>query len=117
MVESCFDNIIAIMENDIKSQFKDFVVATNEYNDSITQIQKIIREMSECSDAFVKAVTDIQSQIDQVQKNPEEFRNSTEHVLEKVEQTRKMTQNLAQIVQDNEENAISIREIINRFSK
>ena len=117
MVESCFDNIIAFMENDIKSQFKDFVVATNEYNDSITQIQKIIREMSECSDAFVKAVTDIQSQIDQVQKNPEEFRNSTEHVLEKVEQTRKMTQNLAQIVQDNEENAISIREIINRFSK
>ena len=117
MVEGCFDNIIAFMENDIKTQFQDFVTATNEYNDSIAQIQEIIHEMSECSDAFVKAVTDIQSQIDQVQKNPEEFKNSTEHVLEKVEQTRKMTQNLAQIVQDNEENAISIREIINRFSK
>lgn len=116
-IQECFDNIISFMQNDIKVQFEDFVSATNEYNTSIAQIQEIIQEMSECSDAFVKAVSDMQSQIDSVQSNPSEVCVGTEDMLKKVGQTRQTTEDLAEIVRVNEENAMSIREIVGRFSK
>ena len=111
-----FDNILEFLEKDVTSQFAGFVSATNEYNDSIAQIQEIIQEMSECSDIFARSVNDIQKQIDHVQDNPDDAQVHTDTVLEKVEQTRKTTEDLADIVKVNEENASSIREIMARFS-
>ena len=116
-VQECFDNIIEFMQNDIKVQFESFVTATNGYNDSIAQIQEIIQEMEECSEVFVQSVSDIQSQIDNVQSNPAEVNVSTEEMLEKVGQTRRTTGELAEIARTNEGNAISIREVVERFSK
>lgn len=115
-VQECFDNIIAFMQNDIKVQFESFVTATNEYNESIAQIQGIIQEMEQCSGVFVQSVSDIQSQIDNVQGNPAEVNVSTEEMLEMVGQTRRTTGELAEIAKMNEGNALSIREVVERFS-
>ncbi|MBP3610331.1 MAG: methyl-accepting chemotaxis protein [Lachnospiraceae bacterium] len=115
-VQECFDNIIYFMQNDIRVQFETFVHATNEYNESITQIQQIIQEMKECSDVFVQSVADIQSQIDNVQSTPAEVNVSTEDMLLKVGQTRQTTEELVEIARVNEGNAFSIREIVGRFS-
>lgn len=115
-VQECFDDIIEFMENDIKTQFEEFVSATNEYDTSIKQIQEIIREMSECSNVFVESVSNIQSQIDSVQKAPTEDQVSKEEILMKVEQTRQTTEDLTDVVRVNQDNAMSIREIVGRFS-
>lgn len=72
--------------------------------------------MSQCSDEFGKAVTDIQQQIDSVQGGPEESSTTTDIVLEKVEQTKQTTTELAEIARTNENNADSIREIMMRFT-
>ncbi len=116
-VQECFDNIIAFMQNDIKTQFEDFVYATNEYNTSITQIQGIITDISDCSGVFGETVSNIRSQIDHVQRNPEENRVSTKDILLKVEQTKQTTEDLTDVVRVNENNANSIRKIVGRFSK
>lgn len=115
-VEECFESIISFMEKDVKTQFEEFVNATNEYNTSISQIKDIISDMSECSDAFVQAVSDIQAQIDSVQDNSSDESISTEDMLTKVEQTKKTSEDLVDIVSVNEKNAVSIREIVNRFT-
>ena len=115
-VEECFENIISFMEQDVKIRFEEFVSATNEYNTSIGQIKDIINDMSECSDVFVKAVSDIQNQIDAVQGNSTEENISTEDMLVKVERTRKTTEDMADIISVNEKNAGSIREIVGRFT-
>lgn len=115
-VQACFDSILNFMENDIKTQFLGFVSATNEYNESIGQIQEIIREMSECSNIFAQSVGDMQRQISSVQNGSGDSQIHTDTVLEKVGQTRKTTEELADIVRVNEENALSIREIMARFS-
>ena len=115
-VQECFDNIIAFMQNDIKTRFEDFVQATNEYNTSIAQIQEVIGEVSECSDVFVQAVASIQNQIGNVQNTPSGDIAGTESILEKVEQTRYTTEELAGISKANEKNAMSIKEIVERFS-
>jgi hypothetical protein len=41
---------------------------------------------------------------------------STEEILSKVEQTKKTTKDLSNLAGANKENAISIQEIVNRFS-
>lgn len=104
------------MQNDIKTQFEDFVQATNEYNTSIAQIQEVIGEVNECSDVFVQAVSSIQNQISNVQNTPSGVNASTEGIMEKVEQTRHTTEELAGIAQTNEGNAMSIKKILQRFS-
>ncbi len=115
-VEECFNNIISFMEKDVKKQFEEFVDATNEYNTSIIQIKEIINEMSECSVAFVQAVSDIQNQIDSVQDNSGSGGLSTEDMLTKVECTKKSSEDMADIVSVNQKNASSIRDIVNRFT-
>ena len=115
-VRECFDNIIAFMEEDIKTQFKDFVAATDEYDTSITQIQGIINDVSGCSNVFSQVVSDIRTQIDNVQSDPSEVSVSTEEMLTKVEETKQTSANLVDIVQVNEKNAVSIKKIVNRFS-
>lgn len=82
----------------------------------IGQIKNIIHEMHDCSNEFVKAVSDIKSQIDNVQNNPDGITMHTEDVIKKVEQTKKITEDLTDIVRKNEENALAIKEIMNRFS-
>ena len=115
-VRECFDNIIAFMEEDIKTQFKDFVAATDEYDTSITQIQGIINDVSGCSNVFSQVVSDIRTQIDNVQSDPSEVSVSTEEMLSKVEETKQTSASLVDIVQVNEKNAVSIKKIVNRFS-
>ena len=100
----------------MKKQLEEFVTATDGYNASISQIKDIISEMGECSDVFVQAVSDIRSQIDSVQDNSNGENISTEEMLAKVEHTRKTTEDMADIVSINEKNAVSIREIVNRFT-
>lgn len=116
LVEECFDNVIQFLENDVKTQFEQFVRATNEYNGSIIQIQNIIKEMNDCSDEFVKAVSDIRCQIDTVQSNPEGLEVHTDDILSKVEQTKQTSESLVDIAHTNEQNALSIQQIMERFS-
>lgn len=115
-VQSCFDNILTFIQTDIRTQIEDFVSATNEYNISIAQIQNIIMDISECSNIFVQSVTDIQDKIDDVQNNTMGETISTDDILAKVEQTKKTTEDLSDIVSLNQKNAVSIQEIVNRFS-
>lgn len=115
-VQKCFDNIIMFMQKDIRIQFEDFVSATNEYNTFTAQVQDIIVDISKYSNTFVQSVSDIQSQIDTVQNHSIENNVSTKDILAKVEQTRKTTEDLSDIVSVNKENAMSIHQIVNRFS-
>lgn len=68
------------------------------------------------SDQFVKAVSDIRCQIDTVQSNPEGFDAHTDDILSKVEQTKQTSESLVDIAHTNEQNALSIQQIMERFS-
>ena len=115
-IQSCFDNIVTFLQNDIQVQFVEFVKATDEYYHSIEEIQTIIMDIDRSANVFVEAVSNIRNQIDEVQNMPDNSVISTEVVMEKVEQIEKITEELSVIVNVNQENAISIREIVGRFS-
>ena len=115
-IENCFDTIIAFLQNDIQAQFEDFANATNEYHMSIEEIQEIISGIDESSQAFVRAVSDIHNQIEAVQSVSGGHVVSSSEIREKAEQTAQTTEELSVVVNQNKENAVSIRSIVERFS-
>lgn len=115
-VQACFDNIISFMQNDVQKQFEGFVKETNEYNHLIEEIQGIIADIDQSANVFVEAVSNIRNQIDEVQNIPANNIISTEEMVNKVEQITQTTEELSVIVNVNQDNAASIREIVGRFS-
>ncbi|MDE6434585.1 MAG: methyl-accepting chemotaxis protein [Lachnospiraceae bacterium] len=116
-VQNCFDGIISFLQNDIQTQFKEFVNATNEYYTAIEEIQVIISGIDQSAQVFVNAVTDIHNQIEEVQSVSGGRIVSSEEIREKAEQTTQTTEELSVAVSRNQENADSIRSIVDRFSK
>lgn len=116
-VQNCFDSIISFLQNDIQTQFKEFVNATNEYYTAIEEIQSIISSIDQSAKVFVNAVMDIHNQIDAVQSVSGDRIVSSVEIREKAEQTTHTTEELSIAVNQNKENAVSIRSIVDRFSE
>ncbi|MDE6624764.1 MAG: methyl-accepting chemotaxis protein [Lachnospiraceae bacterium] len=116
-VQNCFDGIISFLQDDIQTQFKEFVNATNEYYTAIEEIQVIISGIDQSAQVFVNAVTDIHNQIEEVQSVLGGRIVSSEEIREKAEQTTQTTEELSVAVSRNQENAVSIRSIVDCFSK
>lgn len=115
-VQECVNDVISFLQNDIQSQFETLVTSTNDYYDSIKDIQGTIAEIDQASNVFVTAVTEIHNQIAEVQNVPDEGSVRSEDVLEKATQTTKTTEDMVIIVNQNKENAVSIQEIVEKFS-
>ncbi|MCH5267657.1 MAG: methyl-accepting chemotaxis protein [Lachnospiraceae bacterium] len=115
-IQSCFDNIVSFLQDDVQTQFQNFMAATDEYHDSIDEIHTIIKDIEQSANVFVDAVASIRNQIDEVQSMPDGAVVSKEDVMDKAEQIGKTTEELSDIANANQENAVSIQKIVERFS-
>ncbi len=115
-IQSCFDNIVLFLQNDIQSSFEELSQATDEYYVSVEALQSIIREIEQSSSVFVDAVTNIKAQIEGVDNIPGGSVVSKEEVMEKNGQIERTTGELSEIANTNRNNAASIRKIVERFS-
>ena len=77
---------------------------------------QIIQDIDNSSNVFSDAIVDIKNCIEQVQGVPENGTLDSEEILKHVEQTELTTQELADIVDQNKQNAAAIQEIVERFS-
>lgn len=105
------------MQDDIQVQFENFGKATNEYSASIEEIQEIIKDIEHSADIFANVVSNIKGQIEDVQEIPGDTVISKEEIMDKAGKIGKMTEELFVIVNANQNNAVSIREIASRFSE
>lgn len=115
-IEKCFDNIVDFLQNDVQTQFADFVQATNEYHMSIGEIGTIIKEIDESAKIFTDAVGNIREQVDQVQNMPDAMVFSTDEIMKKVGQIESTMEELLVVVDANQENTVSMQNIVGRFS-
>ena len=115
-VQSCFDQVIMFLQNDIQMQFTEFADATKDYYNSIQNMQMIISDIAEASETFADTVKSIQEQIGEVSNVPDSQSITSQEVLEKAKQTEKTAETMTGIVSKNKENAKEISEIVNRFS-
>lgn len=115
-IQNCFDNIVDFLQNDVQTQFKDFVKATNEYHMSIGEIGNIIKEIDESAKIFTESVGNIRTQVDQVQNMPDAMVFSTDEIMAKIGQIESTMEELLVVVDDNQENMFSMQNIVGRFS-
>lgn len=115
-VQSCFNDIIRFLDQDVATQFKDFIDIANEYSASIQSIQNVIKEIEQVSNVFVDAVSNIKDQISTVQCASGENAIGVDDIIEKIERTTNTTEVLTNIVEVNQDNAASIRDIVNKFT-
>lgn len=116
-IQECFDNIVSFLQDDIQVQFENFGKATNEYSSSIEEIQAVINDIEHSANVFANVVSNIRNQIEDVQDIPGNTVTSKEDIMDKAEKIGKMTEELSVIVNANQNNAASIREIASRFSE
>ena len=92
------------------------VQETQDYYQSIQEIQVIISEIAEESETFVNTEQNIQNQIHAISDVPNSDHIMSHNILEKVRQTEETTQEMSVIVNHNKENASEINNIVERFS-
>lgn len=115
-IQECFDQVIAFLQNDVQRQFVEFAKETNDYHESIQEIQLIISDIAGASQTFVDTVQNIQSQIQAVSDVPDSQSVNSQDVLNKAWQTEETTEEMTVIVKQNKENAVAISGIVERFS-
>lgn len=115
-VQECFAQIIKFLQVDINEQLQGFSSATEEYHSSIKDIQDIIMDIADASGSFVDTVDRIKYEIGEVSDNNDSDMVSSEDILEKARQTEETTESMTMLVSQNEENANSISEIVDKFS-
>ena len=91
-------------------------MVTKDSYQSIAKIQQIIQDIDSSSSVFSDVIIDIKNYINQVQCEPEDGTIDSEEILKHVEQTEMTTQELADIVGQNKQNAVAIQGIVERFS-
>ncbi len=115
-IQACFDQVILLLEKDVQAQFVEFGKATEDYHQSIQDIQRIIADIAGESSTFAETVDRIQAQIQSVSDVPGSQTVNSQDILDKARQTEVTTEEMTVIVRQNRENAVAISGIVNRFS-
>ena len=115
-VQKCFDEVISFLQNNVQQQFSEFASATQDYYNSVTDIQQLIDEISHSSEMFADVVKRIETQIKAVSDVPENSNVSSSYVIDKANQTAETTSDMITMVDRNKENAKAIEDIVERFS-
>lgn len=114
-IQTCFDNIVSFLQNDVQTRFEDFGKATNEYYMSIGEIKDIISEIDESAKVFAEAVINIRTQVEQVQNMPDAKVIATDDILTKINQIESTMDELLVVVNANQENTKSMQDIVGKF--
>lgn len=114
-IQSCFQDILSFMEQDVTTEFNEFVKISDDSNKAVELIHTIIQEINVVTAAFGQSLSDIQKQVNTVQTASMENEHGVDDIVKKIETTNLTAESLNQIVNTNQSNSKSLREIIEQF--
>lgn len=114
-IQSCFQDILSFMEQDVTTGFNEFVKISDESNKAVELIHTVIQEIHVVTSTFSQSLSHIQEQVDTVQSASVENEQGVDDIVNKIEQTNTTAEALNDIVNTNQNNAKSLREIIAQF--
>lgn len=116
-VQSCVDDIIGFMEDDISKKFREFVNMANEYGSSVADIRSTIGEIEESSNGFLTAVENIQERIGEIRDASRENETGVDDIVEKIGNTNAMVEDLQNVSNTDKDNVRKIGDVIKQFTK
>lgn len=115
MVRECFNDIIEFMEDDIATEFENFVEMAKGYSTSVDTIRAAIQEIDDRTVDCVQSVANIKTQIKNVKIASNDNEAGVEEIVSKNERTTSTADDINKIAQENRNNAISIKMIAEKF--
>ena len=116
-VRNCFESILEFWEKGVSAQFEDFIEMSNEYSESISSIQDVIKDIKRVSDSFVDVVSVIREQVEAVELATKENTQGMDNIIQKIGRTSETAETISDITETNQGNVESIQNIIRKFSK
>lgn len=116
-VKKCFESILEFWRTGVSKQFEDFIQMSNEYSTSIASIQDVIQDIKRVSDSFVEVVAVIREQVTMVENASDENTQGMGDIIEKIDRTTETAETLTNITKTNHENAVSIQDIVRKFTR
>jgi methyl-accepting chemotaxis protein len=115
-VRECFEDIIKFMEVDVSDKFKEFADIAEEYGEAVRDIRDAIESIDESSSVFVGSVASIKNQLDIVNSASNDNEAGVEDIIDKNSVTSTTADSIISIANENQANAIDIKNIIDRFN-
>lgn len=115
-VQQCVAEIIEFMETDVSDKFHEFVNIANEYSNAVEDIRRAMGDIQENSVGFVSSVSNIQERMDVIKSASGENEIGVHDIVGKIDQSNFTAETLEDIGKANQDNALAISAIVEKFS-
>ncbi|MDD3413843.1 MAG: methyl-accepting chemotaxis protein [Lachnospiraceae bacterium] len=116
-VRMCFDDIITFMEADVSGRFKEFADMAKEYGDAVKDIKSAIASIDESSTLVVESVSSIKKQIENVNTASSDNAAGVDDIIVNNNLTTTNADSIIGIADENQRNAMAIKDIVDKFTK
>lgn len=114
-VQSCFENIIGFLDQNVKGQFNNFTREAEAYVASVEEIRAVILNIDRHMEAFEGALHTINEQMENVRLAADENESGVGELVTKNELTNSATEELCKVLHVNAENTGKITDIVQKF--
>lgn len=115
IVEGCFESILALMENVMIAQFKEFADSSTEYNEMVNRIKTGMDDINQVLRQLEDSVTQISQNMDNVSRITEENSKAIAIIVEKNETTAQVAEGIQNQSAQNQELSGSLGSLVGRF--
>ncbi len=114
-VQKCFDNIVGFLEENVRTQFSDFVKTSEEYHQGVTEIRDMINEIGGAAVDFKASLDAIKMAMDTVRIASNDNESGVDEIIQKNELTNTTAEVLANVLSVNRESTDKIVKIVQDF--
>lgn len=114
-IQHCFHDILSFIEHDVTAKFREFTALSSDTNEAVQLIAILIKDIDNVTNIFSSSITDIRKHIATVQSASIENEQGVDDIVKKIESTNSTAETLNQLVSSNQNNATSLRKIIEQF--
>lgn len=115
-VSMCFEDIITFMEADVSGRFKEFSDMAKEYGDAVKDIKSAITSIDDSSTLVVESVSSIKKQIETVNAASSDNAAGVDDIVLKNNLTTTNADAIIGIADENQRNAMAIKDIVEKFT-
>lgn len=109
-------SLIDFIKNDVLTSFEVFSSQSKIYDEGISKIEKSVEAIGEAMESLNSSVDEISRNISSVSDASEENLSGVENIMDKNVQTSEVTIDIGRLAKDSKENAVTLKEVIEKFT-
>ena len=116
-IEKCFNGIISFMEQDVTEYFNDLMNQSEQCNNNVDSLKKVISEIEGASKGVLNSTTLIKEQMENISLTAQDNDKGVASIIDKAEITNMTVEKINILVSETQINADQIETIVGKFEK